>query len=147
MTPNPNPIPTPTPTPMPSGNGNGNNAWVVQAGGVEPVPNGAYLATFDGVSEYANPDKGIAGKWRWAWTIVSGAQTGKVISALTDMRLTPGTHAGRLIAGMNGKALAVGDDVRMLVESFKGRKFLCVVQPGPKGGKASVQSASPPPEM
>ena len=136
---NPLPLPTPLPLPLP--------AMTVQAGGIEPVPLGSYFAEFLHAELFSMPEKGIEGKIKWQWEVVSGPQKGKLISALTDARITPQTHAGRLLTGMAGRALTVGGDVNALILSFMGKRYLCSHQGGPKGGKPSVQSVSPPPEM
>jgi len=120
---------------------------VVQAGGIEPVPLGGYFAQFLRAEPFSMPEKEIENKLRWQWEVVSGSQQGKLISALTDARITSQTHAGRLLTGMAGRALTVGEDVNALIMSFMGKRYLCTHQNGPKGGKPSVQSVSPPPEM
>jgi len=120
---------------------------VVQAGGIEPVPLGSYFTEFTSAEMFSMPEKDIENKIKWQWEVVSGPQKGKRISALTDARITPQTHAGRLLTGMAGRALAVGEDVNALIAGFMGKRFLCTHQGGPKGGKPSVQSVSPPPDM
>lgn len=132
------PIPTPTPPPTTS-------PWTVQASGNEPLPVGSYFAGFLSVEDFSN-DK-VADKWKWVWRIETGAHKGKLASALTDRKLTPGTHAGRLISGMAGRPLQPGENVLALIEGFKGKLWCIGIAPGPKGGKPSVQSVSPPPEM
>ena len=134
---NPNPS-SPSPTPSP---------WTVQASGGEPLPVGTYYAKFLGVEDFSNPDKGVVDKWKWVWEIASGAHKGKPATALTDRKLTAANHAGRLITGMACRPLQPGEDVQALVTSFVGKTWAITVQPGPKGGKAAVQSATPPPEM
>jgi len=120
---------------------------VVQAGGIEPVPLGSYFAQFLRAEMFSMPEKDITDKIKWQWEVASGSMKGKLISALTDARVTPQTHAGRLLTGMAGRALAVGEDINALIMSFMGKRYLCSHQGGPKGGKPSVQSVSPPPEM
>jgi hypothetical protein len=109
--------------------------WTVKASGGEPLPPGAY-----------NAEKGIACKWKWSWEVLSGQHQGKVGGALTDRSISPTTHPGRLIAGMVGRALTPGENVKVLVESLVGKVFLIRQAPGPKGGKPSVQAADLPPE-
>lgn len=121
------------------------NPFVVRASGNEPLPNAAYLAEFVSVSAFAN-DKITEPRWRWVWRVSKGQYAGREATALTDAKITLQNHAGRLIAGMNGKPLATGDDVSGLIDSFKGRQFLVVVSGGPKGGKPSVQTVSHPVE-
>lgn len=130
-------------TPVPSSP----SPWTVQASGIEPLPVGTYYARFVGVADFDNVEKGIADKWRWTWEIASGSHKGKPATALTDRKLTAANHAGRLVTGMAGRPLQPGEDVQALVASFAGKTWAVTVQLGPKGGKAAVQSATPPPEM
>ena len=124
---------------------NNPNPFVVQASASEPLPNGAYLSEFVGVNPFSN-DK-IQDRFKWVWRVTSGTQTGREATALTDTKITPCTHSGRLIAGMAGRQLVAGEDVSALVAGFGGKRFMVTVSAGPKGGKASVQTVSPPPEM
>ncbi len=120
----------------------------VQASGSEPLPCGAYYATFQSVEAFSN-DK-IADKLRWAWTVATGPHTGRMATALTDPRMTPHTHAGRLLGGLLGRTLNPGEDVGLLwpqVQACIGKRYLVTVAAGPKGGKPSVQSVTLPPEM
>lgn len=119
----------------------------VLASGAEPIPVGSYFTVFRGVEVFSNSK--VEGKLRFAWEIVTGPMKGKTATALTDMKLTPITHAGRLISGLVGRPLQPGEDASALwtaVQSAIGKKFLVSVQPGPKGGKQSVQVVSTPPE-
>jgi len=122
-------------------------AWTVQPSGIEPVPNGSYFAEFVSVEPFSNAEKGIENKVRFSWKVLGGPQAGRNITALCDVRFTPATHAGRLVTGMAGRPLQVGENVLTLVDTFVGKRFLAVVSPGPKGGKPSVQSAAATPEM
>jgi len=133
------PLPLPLPLPLP--------AMVVQAGGIEPVPLGSYFATFVSAEPFSMPEKGLENKIRWQWRVANGPHKDKIISALTDARVTPQTHAGRLLSGMAGRTLTPGEDVNALIASFVGKRFLSSIAPGPKGGRPSVQSVSPPPDM
>lgn len=121
---------SPTPVPVPANP----SPWIVQASGADPVPVGSYLAVFRSADDFSNPEKGVLDKWKWTWEIQKGAHAGKTPTALTDKRLTVGTHAGRLIGGMAGRPLQPGEDVESLVKSFIGKMYLVSVQPGPKGG-------------
>jgi hypothetical protein len=121
--------------------------WTVRASGIEPLPVGTYYAKFVGDEDFSHPEKGIEAKWKWTWEIASGPHKGKSATALTDQKLTPATHAGRLIGGMAGRPLQPGEDVQALVQGFVGKTWAITIQPGPKGGKPGVQSATPPPEM
>jgi len=125
---------------------NNPNSFVVQASGVEPLPNGAYLAEFISVAQFTN-DKITEPRFKWAWKVATGPQSGREATALTDVKIICHTHAGRLIAGMSGHPLVVGDDVSSLIDGFKGKRFMVTISPGPKGGKPSVQTVSLPPDM
>jgi hypothetical protein len=118
---------------------------VVQSTAADPLPPGSYFATFESVVPYSN-DK-VTNKLRWVWKVVSGPQTGREATALTDQKLTAGNHAGRLVSGMAGRSLQSGEDVSALLGSFIGKKYLVTVASGPKGGKPSVQNVTTPPEM
>jgi len=122
------------------------NPFVWQASGVEPLPNGSYLCEFKGMAVFAN-EKVVDPRWRWVWRVTSGSQSGREATALTDCRLTAQTHAGRLVTGMAGRQMAPGEDVSALIESLKNKRYMVTVAIGPKGGKASVQTVSAPPEM
>ncbi len=120
----------------------------VVASGTEPLPPGLYYATFVSVEPFSN-DK-VQDKLRWVWEVASGIQKGREATALTDRRLTPFTHAGRLLSGLVGRALVPGEDMAALWTSLQGaigKKWAVTVAAGPKGGKASVQAVSAPPEM
>ena len=80
---------------------------------------------------------------------MSGTQKGRMATALTDSHLTPQTHAGRLLSGLVGRQIVPGESVNGLWEYITnaiGQRWAVTVQPGPKGGKPSVQSVNLPPE-
>ncbi len=120
----------------------------VQASGAEPLPPGAYFAVFLSLEPFTN-DK-VADKLRFTFQVASGQQQGRNATALTDQRITPNTHAGRLIAGLVGRALTPGEDMSAVWQTLQsriGKRYMVTVQAGPKGGKPSVQSVALPPEM
>ena len=122
-------------------------SFVVQPSGVEPVPVGSCLASFQVVEPLDLSHKGIAEpKIKFVWQVESGSQKGRIISALTDAKITNLNHAGRLISGMIGN-LKVGVDVEAELDKAKGKNFICIVNAGPKGGKPSVQNVSGIPAM
>ena len=86
-------------------------------------------------------------KWRFGWLVKKGEHAGKEASALTERGINPNTLAGRLIAGLLCRAIKPGENVKEAVDACKGKEYLVVVQPGPKGGKPGVKSVSRPPEM
>jgi hypothetical protein len=109
------------------------------------VPIGFYSAAYKGVEEVKLPDGSL--KWRFAWEVKAGPETGHVASALVDRSISPNTHAGRLIAGLLGRAIVVGENVQDAIDACKGKVYAVSVQQGPKGGKPSVQSVGQPPAM
>jgi hypothetical protein len=126
----------------------GGNPWVVRQSGFVPIPPGSYIADFIGVSEVTiQTPKGPGVRWRWQWAVATGQQAGHIASAMTECDISPQTLAGRLIAGLIGRDVKAGDDVRAAVEDCKGKRYLIAVQPGPKGGKAGVRMVGPVPTM
>jgi hypothetical protein len=120
--------------------------WIVQeAKQTNPVPDGAYNGPFKGVEEFTLQTGEV--KWRFIWHIAGGVQQGKIAAALTDRSINPNTLAGRLIAGLLGRPLQAGENVKAAVEACVGQNYLFVVQPGPKGGKSMVRMVSKPPQM
>lgn len=125
--------------------------WVVQqVGGQPPLSKGAYVADFVSAEFVTvdDPDTGGQGdRIRWTWRVATGPETGKLATALTDPVIKITNKAGRFVGGMSGQHLTPGDDVGALVRSFTGKRYLVMVDKGPKGGKESVQSVSQPPQM
>ncbi|QEL19417.1 hypothetical protein [Limnoglobus roseus] len=133
-------LPTPTVNPF--------TGLAVAASGAEPLPVGVYFAVFRGVEAFSN-DK-VQDKLTWTWAVASGPHKGREATALTDLRLTPHTHAGRLLAGLVGRPLVPGEDISGLwtdVQKAIGQTWAVTVASGPKGGKPSVQNVSVPSEM
>ena len=121
---------------------------VIQASGTEPIPIGAYNAVFSSVEAFSNEK--ASDKFRWRWDVVSGPHSGRNATALTDRKLTPKTHGGRLLTGLLNRQLIPGENVSELWQALQeciGKRYLVSVQPGPNGGKPSVQMVSLPPEM
>lgn len=112
---------------------------------VAPVPAGMYLGRFSGVATKTLAADGP--RWRWAWAIQSGEYAGREATALTGMDIHPASHAGALVAGLLGRPVHTGENVRQAVEACVGRSYLLSVQPGPKGGKPAVRSVGTPPAM
>jgi hypothetical protein len=122
------------------------NPWVVQAPKqFAAVPNGAYKVFFKGVEDYTLQSGEI--KWRFAWEVKTGPHAGETASALCDRSINLNVLPGRLISGLLGRAIVVGEDVKEAIESCKDKTYLVMVQGGPKGGKPGVQSVSNLPEM
>ena len=126
---------------------NSNDPWVVgEQPTFAPVPQGMYLAVFDGVSDFTLPTTG-EGKWKWTWKVVSGAEKDKIASALTNKGIHPTSLPGVLIAGLLGRAITPGENVQASIDGCKGKKYMVSVAPGPKGGKPGVRSVGKPPAM
>jgi hypothetical protein len=129
--------------------------WVVQAPKpkYEELPVGMYASEFAKVEEVVMDTKFItkAGddgkRWRWSWCVATGQHTGKCASALTDKNLNPNSQAGRLIRGLLGRDLQVGENVKASIDACVGKRYLVQVAPGLRGGKPAVRSVNVPPEM
>ena len=120
--------------------------WLMQAAKPkgEPLPEGMYLATFAGVNYHMV--EGVI-KWRWAWTVKSGAMTGREASALTDKSVNPNTLPGRIVLGLANREIKTGENFKSVVDRAIGQTFMVSVQRGPQGGKAGVKSVGSPPPM
>ena len=106
------------------------NPWVVQdAGGYKAIPPGMYLAEFRGVEdrEFPGKDGPPETKWRWRFGVKTGEYAGCEPPALTGQRISPGSHAGRLISGIIGRELKAGDEVKALVDACVGQSYLVAV--------------------
>ncbi len=122
------------------------NPWVVQAPKqTAQVPVGFYTAAFKGVEDYTLQSGET--KWRFAWEVESGPHKGESASALTNPAINKNTLGGRLISGLLGKDIVVGENVKEAVDACRGKPYLVSVQPGPQGGKPGVQSCGQPPAM
>jgi hypothetical protein len=131
-------ISTATPTPTP-------NPWVVQeAKQFQPVPVGMYLTTYVGVEAITLNNEN---KWRWKWKVTTGEYAGREVSALTNQSISPSQLAGRLIAGMLGRALIAGENVQDAIGKCAGMAYMVHFASGPKGGKPQVQLVGKPPQM
>lgn len=127
-----------------------NDPWVVQTPKqTAQVPIGTYFADYKGVEDKTIKDSaGVESiKWLWTWEVKTGPEAGKLATALTDRNITPTALPGRLIAGLLGRSLVAGENVKKALDACIGKSYLVSVQPGPKGGKPGVQLVSPPPQM
>ena len=99
-----------------------NNPWIVQASKqVAQVPNGAYVASFKGVETIKLQDG--SERRRWAWEVKSEEQKGKLATALTDQSVSAVALPGRLIAGLLGRELVHGEDVKAAIEVRVGKDY------------------------
>ena len=119
--------------------------WVVQPPKqTAQVPDGSYIGTFEDAERLKI---GEDDKVRWKYRVKTGGEAGKVASALSDMDINPNALPGRLLSGMLGRPLRHGESVADAINECKGKDYLIVVAPGPKGGKSAVRMASKPPAM
>jgi len=114
----------------------------VTAGGGGP-PAGNYVATFSGVDEVpANKEKGFGPGLRWKFKIAGGPQEGVSASRVTSCDVRSTTVGGRLLSGLLGRGLQIGEQIDPDV--FIGRKYMVVVAAGPSGSNR-VEAVMPMP--
>lgn len=104
----------------------------VSAGGPPP---GTYSAKFMGFESTTHEQYGAGLKW--TWEIVGGALAGQKASRTTGVSPTPRNGAGKLVAGLVGRAIAPGEDVNL--DSCVGKNYLIVVAEA-KGGGTRVET-------
>ena len=124
-----------------------NNPWIVQAPskGYEALPVGAYVGKFTGTVEH--PLQGGELRWKWRWEVTAGEHKGKEANCLTECKVNELIKSGRLIAGMLGRPLVVGEDPKAALDACMGQTYMVSVAPGPKGGKPCVQMVAQMPTM
>ena len=127
------------------------NPWEVQEKPqTQPVPPAIYYADFAGVADKVVKDFKTGQdvtRWLWRWKIKTGPEAGKDATALTEQTIHPASQAGVLIAGLMGRELKPGENVKEAIDACVGRPYMANVAPGPKGGKPAVRSVSKPPQM
>lgn len=126
-----------------------NDPWIVKEA-KKPVPVGMYLCDYGGVEDFTLIDKTTNTskvKWRWLWKIKTGTEAGKEATAITDREIKPTTLPGRLIQGLLGRPLTVGENIKAALDSCVGKPYMVNVEAGPQGGKAQVRSVGKPPQM
>lgn len=110
----------------------------VSSGG---VPVGNYVGTFAGVeAQPENKEKGYAAGLRWKWTVDSGPQAGQTTSRVTGASPSPRNGAGKILAGLLGRAIAEGEAIDP--DTFIGKKYMLVVATG-QGGGTRVEAVVP----
>jgi hypothetical protein len=122
------------------------NPWTVREAGKAGVPVGMYLARFVGVEPITNA-KWEGERWRWTWEVTAGPHAGCKADALTQLDISPATQAGRIVAGLLGRAIIPGEDVQAAINGCSGRPYMVSVENGPKGGKPGVRTVAFPPAM
>jgi hypothetical protein len=123
-----------------------NDPWVVQEVKSKGVPAGNYMAVFKGVQDFKIPATG-EDRWRWAWQVKSGEHTGSEASTLSDKNINANVRAGRIVAGLLGRAIKVGDNVKALIDDCIGKTYLIGVGKGIKDGAVGVQTVGQLPPM
>jgi hypothetical protein len=120
------------------------NPWTVREAGKASVPPNNYTGRFVGVESITNA-KWEGERWRWTWEVTTGQHTGNKADALTQCDISPNTQAGRIVAGLLGRAIQTGEDVQAAINACVGKVYLVSVMPGPQGGKPAVRSVLPNP--
>lgn len=112
----------------------------VSAGG---VPVGNYAGAFSGLEPVPeNKEKGYGAGLRWKWTIDGGPHAGQVVSRVTSPAPSPKNAAGKILAGLLGRAIKEGEVIDP--DTLIGRKFMIVVAAG-QGGGTRVEAIVPMP--
>ena len=110
----------------------------VSSGG---VPVGSYQATFSGVEPTPeNREKGYGAGLRWIFQIQTGPQAGQVASRITRLSPSPQNACGKMLAGILGRALQLGEQVDP--EQHVGRRFLIVVAAS-QNGSTRIEAVAP----
>ena len=128
-----------------------NDPWIVKPKpDYDPVPSGMYYGVFAGVEDVTldakdAKDDGI--RWRFSWTVSTGPEAGRQANALCSRTIHESSLAGVLIAGLIGRPIKAGDNVKALIDGCVGKAYMVSVAPGPKGGKPGVRSVGTPPPM
>jgi hypothetical protein len=100
----------------------------------KPLVVGAWLAVFEGVeSGGGNPDYGSSITFRFR--LITGPDTGKLATRIVSTKWppNPGNAYGRMLAGLNGGACAVGEVITF--SAYLGRRYNVVIQPAGKGSR------------
>jgi hypothetical protein len=103
----------------------------------EDAPAGAHKATFKGLTP-TETSKGEA--YRWVFEAIDGAHKGKVISDLSDRKVTTLNKTGRWLSALSGKPLADGTQVNP--DDFTGKPFLVIVE-AKEGGRSKIATFTP----
>ena len=114
--------------------------FTVSSGG---VPAGSYTGTFAGIEvQPENKEKGYGPGTRWKFTIDAGPCAGQTASRVTGSTPSPKNGAGKILAGLIGRALKEGEQIDP--EQFVGKRFMIVVAAG-QGGGTRVEAVVPMP--
>jgi hypothetical protein len=89
------------------------------------VPPGKYHARFLGVEDSTHIEYGVG--LRWIFEILSGAHAGKRAARVTDATFTPRNSAGRMLTGLAGRPLPLGEAIE--ADEFVGREYTITIEP------------------
>ena len=106
----------------------------IEAGG-STVPAGAFRATFTGVEDTDHEEYGAGLRFRFE--VVGGGHAGEETSRITGTRPTPKNALGKILAGLTGSGLEVGQDVD--IEACIGKQYLVNICET-KSGSTRVES-------
>lgn len=93
-------------------------------------PPGTYSATFAGVEACQHDDYGPGLRWQFA--VSSGDAAGQIASRTTGVSPSRENACGRLVSGLLGRDLRVGEQVDPI--TLIGRSYIIVVSPAKNGG-------------
>ncbi len=106
----------------------------IEQGG-STVPAGAFRARFTEVGDTEHEEYGAG--LRFVWKVVGGDHDGEETSRITGIKPTPKNALGKILAGLTGGGIEVGQTVD--IESCIGREYLINVGET-KGGGTRVES-------
>lgn len=103
----------------------------------EDAPPGAHKASFTGIT----PTETVKGEaFRWAFEATEGSHKGKVISDLSDRKVTTLNKTGRWLSALSGKPLADGTTVNP--HDYIGKQYLVIVE-SKEGGRSKIATFTP----
>jgi len=109
---------------------------VVSSGG---VPAGSYLTKFVGLESITNDfGPGLS----WEWEVLNGPHAGQTVRRITTVTPTSKNACGKILSGVIGKSLAVGEELDL--SKYVGKTYLVVVGETDRGG-SRVESVTPAP--
>lgn len=109
--------------------------FTMKPGGIPP---GVYKVSFSGVE--VSKDQRFGPGLVWQFQVVDGTLTGSKTNRITAAQPTPKNSCGKMIAGLAGRPLQMGDDVD--VEQYIGQVYTAIVT-DPDGGGSRVEQLMP----
>ena len=107
----------------------------VKAGG---IPAGSYIAKLLGVEQ---KQTAYGDGLLWQFEVVSGPNAGAKVSVMTGLEPTAQNKCGRILSGITGKPLSVGQDIDLA--TYFGKSYLIVVEKNDKGSRITAVSTAP----